>query len=156
MIAPGGLCVTDGVTYFDLWLVHNCVCWRLVFEVALKRLQSLWYGVCWMVRRDEPPRDGVISPIYACNTCCRSGTSTAGPNDFGPCGSGNFFLCRSFRDSLYTRTPRYSSLWWKWFHGYVPMVSPACCGVSPMAFDVHVLFWDVIIVDCSFVATLSC
>ena len=102
-------CVTDGVTYFDLWLLCTTV-YLLAYGlgVALNHLQSLWYRVCWMVRRDEPLRDGVISPISAWNTCCRGGTSTVGSSDFGPRGSGNFLMYRSFRDSLCTRTPRTS------------------------------------------------
>ena len=103
-----------------------------------------------MVRRDEPLRDGEIAPIVARNTCYRGGTSTVGPNGFGPCGSGNLFMYGRFRYKLYTRTPHCSSLWWEWFHGYVPVVSPACCEVSPMTFDVQVSFCDVIIVDCPF------
>ena len=59
-----------------------------------------------MVHRDELLRGGEMAAIVARNTCYKGGTSTVGPSGFCPCGSGNFFLYRRFRN---TRTPRCSS-----------------------------------------------
>ena len=68
------------------------------------------------------------------------GISSVGPDGSGPCGLGSSVLWRNFRRRICTHIPQ-CSLWHECgFHGYVPVVSPACCEVSPMLLDLHVLW----------------
>ena len=70
----------------------------------------------------------------------KSGISTVGPDGSGPYVRDNFLLRRSFRRNGCKCTPRCSFWYDCGFHGYVPVVSPACCAVILRSLDVHVLW----------------
>ena len=94
----------------------------------------------FVVHWGEPVRYVEFYPNVVQSIYRMRGISTVGPDDSGPCVRDNFVLRRNFRNRRCMYTPRCSFWYDCGFHGYVPVVSPACCAVSLMSLDVHVLW----------------
>ena len=133
-----------GITLWRNWLstdfLHCGLCAAGFCVGAWDRLRSPIFRMCFLVRCGEPLRYGAICPNVVQSTCHMRGISSVGPDGSGPCGWGNSVLWRNFRGRMCTCIPR-CSFWYECgFHGYVLVVSPACCEVSPMLLDVHILW----------------